>query len=73
MDQAPHPDAVYLDSADVARRWKCAVQTVVNLRHRGTGPPYLKTQRMVRYPLADLVAWEHAHMRRGDHDQAGAA
>jgi len=46
-----------LDTADVAGMFKVPVETVRGWRHCGTGPPYLKVGRHVRYRAEDVDDW----------------
>lgn len=58
------PDSRLLREEDVARRQGRSVKTLQNQRVTGGGIPFLKLGRSVRYRLADVVAWETAHLRR---------
>ena len=47
--------------------WASSRKTLTNWRSLGIGPPYLKYgSRLgpVRYRLADLVAWQDAHLQK---------
>jgi hypothetical protein len=50
----------FLTAQEVSERWGGAVTvgTLANWRARGFGPPYQKLGAAVRYPLAQLEAWE---------------
>lgn len=50
----------FLTPQQVLERWDQAVTigTLANWRSRREGPPFQKFGTRVRYPLADLVAWE---------------
>lgn len=47
----------YLDEKAVSELIGIAVQTLRNWRFRGTGPPYCKIGRSVRYLLSDIIAF----------------
>lgn len=53
-------NAVFLTEKELAARWKCAPGSLANERSRGTGPRYYKINRLVRYNLADIEAYETA-------------
>lgn len=54
----------FLSAAEVSQRWGGAVSTgtLANWRTQRKGPPYQKLGSKVRYPVAQLEAWEAAHM-----------
>lgn len=54
-----------LDTRQLAKRWGCGVQTLVNMRHRGEGPPWFKLGSLVRYRLSDIEAYEGANIYGG--------
>jgi excisionase family DNA binding protein len=60
----------YLTTADAARYLAIGQQTLPKLRLRGSGPPYLKFGRSVRYAIEDLDAWAHTRKRRSTSDHA---
>lgn len=47
-----------LTTEELAKRWKCSPDSLVNERVAGTGAPYIKVGRKVRYRLADVQAFE---------------
>ena len=53
----------YLQTADAARVAGLAQSTLVNMRSRGEGPPFVKSGRIVRYPEDDLLAWVASRTR----------
>ena len=53
-------DERHLSIGGLAEREDVPVQTVYTWNSRGTGPPYMKIGRHVRYRLADVVAWENS-------------
>lgn len=56
--------AEYLSPSELAKRWNGAVTTgtLANWRSKGTGPAFAKFGSRVRYPLAQVVAWEAANL-----------
>jgi len=58
-----------LSDKQLAERWKVTLRTLRKWRAAGTGPPWVKIQRppgpvlqgRIRYPLADLLAYELTH------------
>jgi hypothetical protein len=54
----------FLSAAEVSQRWGGAVSTgtLANWRSQSKGPPYQKLGSKVRYPIAQLEAWEAANM-----------
>ncbi|BBO92068.1 helix-turn-helix transcriptional regulator [Desulfosarcina ovata] len=46
-----------LTDQQVAEENNLGVQTLRNWRHQGTGPPYHKMGRCVRYDRKDIDAW----------------
>jgi hypothetical protein len=54
----------YLTASEVSERWGLAVSTgtLANWRTQKKGPPYQKLGSKVRYPIAQLEAWETANM-----------
>ena len=47
-----------LTDAELAERWQSSRGTLANARSRGAGCPYLKLGGLVRYSLADVLAYE---------------
>lgn len=45
---------------ELAERLKINVQTLRNYRHLGTGPPYTKIGRCVRYDIEEVDAYLEA-------------
>lgn len=64
--QSPGP---FLSDKQLAERWQVNLRTLRRWRAAGTGPPWVKIQRRpgpalqsrIRYPLADLLAYELTH------------
>jgi len=51
-------DSPFLTVDELAERYQVPVATVRYWRNRGTGPKAVKIGRFIRYPFADVVAWE---------------
>lgn len=60
-----------LTELDLARRQNRSVKTIRNQRVAGTGVRFLKLGRLVRYRLADAIAWENASLRVSTSDEGG--
>ncbi|WP_433699269.1 helix-turn-helix transcriptional regulator [Nocardiopsis sp. CA-288880] len=54
-----------LNTRQLAERWGCGEQTLVNQRYRGAGPRWIKLGRLVRYRLADIEAYEESQAQGG--------
>ena len=60
---------LYLTTEQLAARWGLKPSTIKSQRLRGQGPPYYTVPRLalplgesrVRYPLADVLAFEETH------------
>lgn len=50
----------FLTERELAERWRCATGWLANMRSQGVGPRYHKLNRLVRYALADVTAYEAA-------------
>jgi excisionase family DNA binding protein len=53
-----------LTPAELAHQLKISVETLRYWRHKGTGPPFTKLGRHVRYDAEAVVAWlnqQHAN------------
>lgn len=56
----------HLTTRDLSERWKCGEQTLINMRYRGEGPPWVKCgERLVRYRLTDIESYEEAQVQEG--------
>lgn len=53
-----------LNQAELAGRWLISEATLERWRSEGIGPVYLKLNGHVRYRLSDVIAFEHASLRR---------
>ena len=58
--------------ADAAKIVGLAPSTLAKMRSRGDGPPYIKTGRIVRYPVRELRAWLSSRTFRSEPDRADA-
>jgi len=52
-----------MTDAELAERWQTSRGTLANARSRGDGCPYLKLGGLVRYALADVLAYEERSRR----------
>jgi hypothetical protein len=50
--------APFLTSAELATRWRRKRQTLANWRHTGQGPPFIRLQGKVLYPIEGIEACE---------------
>lgn len=50
----------FLTERELAERWRCAPGWLANMRSQGVGPRYHKLNRLVRYLLDDVTAYEAA-------------
>lgn len=53
-------DDIWLTRIQVAERLDIPPKTLAEWASKGTGPPYAKFGRHVRYRLSDLLEWEAA-------------
>lgn len=53
-------DVVFVTDVEAAKILSVAAQTLRNWRCMGRGPAYVKRHRMVRYKVADLLAFMNA-------------
>lgn len=54
---------ILLTEGDLVARWRLAsAKKLQSERSRGAGCPYIKIGRLVRYRLADVEAFEAAHL-----------
>lgn len=55
----------HLTPEQLAERLSLSTETLANWRLKGGGPSYIKISRQtVRYPLAQVEAWERAKLQR---------
>lgn len=56
MDE--NSDDRWISRRELADRYGVPIKTPAEWASKGTGPPYAKFGRHVRYRLSDVVAWE---------------
>ncbi len=61
--QGTHMD-VFLTERELAARWQVASKTLRNQRSLGLGCRFVRIGRMVRYRLADILAFEQSGSQR---------
>jgi excisionase family DNA binding protein len=49
----------WLSRQELANRYGVPVKTPAEWATKGTGPPYARFGRHVRYRLSDVIAWEN--------------
>ena len=54
-------EKIYITDVTLAKILNCAVQTLRNKRSQGTGIPWVKASRSVRYDLDDVIRYMEAH------------
>ncbi|PCI41458.1 MAG: terminase [Rhodospirillaceae bacterium] len=57
------PFSAYLTETDLAIRWQVSKKLIQKHRYDGTGVPFLRIGRLVRYRREDVVAYEEACRR----------
>ena len=70
---APGAATIFLDQRQLAELLGLSQRTVERMRCLGTGPPYSKFGRRVRYLTADVMAWADAQKRRSTSEEPGHA
>ncbi|OBK95345.1 hypothetical protein A5645_13525 [Mycobacterium asiaticum] len=55
-------DDRWITRQELADRYGVPVKTPAEWASKGTGPPYAKFGRHVRYRISDVVAWETTQM-----------
>lgn len=60
--------SVFLTEQELSARWKRSVKTTQAERLRGSGVPYIKIGRLVRYRLSDVIAYEERQLRSSTTD-----
>lgn len=58
---------VFLTEKQLADRWQISVKKLQADRWNGVGAPYIKLQRLVRYRLSDIRAYETARFQMARH------
>lgn len=56
-------DRRYVTATEFAALRRCSVDALRQERHRGKGPPFMRSGRVVLYAVADVERWfaEHTH------------
>lgn len=64
-----------LTAAQLVARWNNAVTpgTLSNWRSQGRGPAFVKFGRVVRYPIASVIAYEACNTHANDNGEARQA
>lgn len=57
-------EEVFLTESRLANRWDTSPKSLQKQRLDGTGVPYVKIGRLVRYPLTEIRAYEKENLRR---------
>ncbi|ACC42020.1 hypothetical protein MMRN_37770 [Mycobacterium marinum] len=57
-------DDRWITRQELADRYGVPVKTPAEWASKGTGPPYAKFGRHVRYRMSDVVAWETTQMNQ---------
>jgi hypothetical protein len=60
MNINQNPEQIYIPDTEVAKILNSGVQSLRNNRSKGVGLPYSKFGRLVRYKLADVLAYLEA-------------
>lgn len=58
----------WLSRQELADRYGVPVKTPAVWASKGTGPPFARFGRHVRYRLSDVLAWESEQLRKARHD-----
>lgn len=56
--QAKAKEMTFLDTKELAERWKMSPRTLYNQRSLGNGPPYIKVGTRVLYPIDEIEKYE---------------
>jgi hypothetical protein len=54
---------VHLTETQLAERWQISVRTLQAARVKGTGVPFVRIGRAVRYRMDEVLAYEEAQRR----------
>jgi predicted DNA-binding transcriptional regulator AlpA len=68
MEQITHDR--WISRRELADRYGLPVKTPAEWASKGTGPPYAKFGRHVRYRLSDVIAWEAKQLAADNRDSA---
>ena len=58
-----YPSLPRLNEKQLAARWGVSVRTLQTARVKGTGAPFIRIGRSVRYRLEDVLAYERDRLR----------
>jgi hypothetical protein len=62
------PAERWISRQELADRFGVPVKTPAVWASKGTGPPYARFGRHVRYRLSDVIAWEIEQLAKAHHD-----
>jgi predicted DNA-binding transcriptional regulator AlpA len=65
-----NPKDGWITRRELAGRYGLPVKTLAQWASKGTGPPYAKFGRHVRYRLSDVFAWEAKQLVLTSRDSA---
>ena len=63
-------DNRWMTRQELADRYGLPVKTPAEWASKGTGPPYARFGRHVRYRLSDVVAWETTQLHQPTRNSA---
>jgi predicted DNA-binding transcriptional regulator AlpA len=66
------PIDVLLTPEEVGRKVRRSTAWLARARHEGTGPPFVRVGRLVRYPAGELQAWLEGRLRVRASDASAA-
>lgn len=55
------PEQLFVTEKQLAARWQSSVKKLQKDRLHGTGPPFVRMGRLVRYRMTDVVDYEAEH------------
>lgn len=62
-----HPAQPFLTEADLAKAWNISPSTLEKMRRKndGSGPPYLRIGRSIRYCPVETTNWLNGRLAQG--------
>ncbi len=54
--------AEHLNTSEVAAKTGVPEATLIRWRYEGSGPPFVRLGRLIRYPVDLLDAWLHSNL-----------